>query len=49
MLAGRTLGLVGLGKLGTRMAAIARAFEMEVIAWSPNLTPERAAAGGAAW
>lgn len=47
VLAGRTLGLLGLGKLGTRMAAIARAFEMEVIAWSPNLTPERAAAGGA--
>ncbi len=49
VLAGRTLGLVGLGKLGSRMAAIARAFEMEVIAWSPNLTPERALAGGAAF
>ena len=44
---GRTLGLVGLGKLGSRMAMVARAFGMEVIAWSPNLTPERAEAGGA--
>lgn len=44
---GRTLGLVGLGKLGSRMAGVGRAFGMEVLAWSPNLTPERAAAGGA--
>lgn len=44
---GRTLGLIGLGKLGSRMAGVARAFGMEVLAWSPNLTPERAAAGGA--
>jgi phosphoglycerate dehydrogenase-like enzyme len=46
-LAGRTLGIVGLGRLGGRMAAIARAFEMEVIAWSQNLRPERAAEVGA--
>lgn len=46
---GRTLGLVGLGKLGSRMALVARAFGMEVIAWSPNLTPERAEAGGATY
>src|SRR5690349_8115912 len=46
-LAGRTLGLVGLGRLGARMAKIARAFEMETIAWSQNLTPERAAEAGA--
>lgn len=46
-LEGATLGLVGLGKLGTRMAEYARAFGMEVIAWSPHLTPERAADGGA--
>ena len=46
-LAGRTLGIVGLGRLGARMARIARAFEMEPIAWSPNLTPERAAEAGA--
>jgi phosphoglycerate dehydrogenase-like enzyme len=45
-LAGRTLGLVGLGRLGTRMARIAHAFEMETIAWSQNLTPERAAEAG---
>jgi phosphoglycerate dehydrogenase-like enzyme len=46
-LAGRTLGIVGLGRLGGRMAAIARAFEMEVIAWSQNLRAERAAEVGA--
>lgn len=44
---GRTLGLLGLGKLGTAVAAMGRAFGMDPIAWSPNLTPERAAAGGA--
>ena len=42
-LAGRTLGIVGLGRLGARVAGIARAFEMDVIAWSQNLRPERAA------
>ncbi len=46
---GRTLGLVGLGKLGARMALVARAFGMDVIAWSPNLNPERAEAGGAVY
>jgi membrane AbrB-like protein len=46
---GRTLGLVGLGKLGSRMALVGRAFGMEILAWSPNLTPERAAAAGATW
>jgi phosphoglycerate dehydrogenase-like enzyme len=45
-LAGRTLGLIGLGRLGTRMARIAAAFEMVVVAWSENLTPEAAAAAG---
>ncbi|NKX54805.1 D-2-hydroxyacid dehydrogenase family protein [Arthrobacter mobilis] len=44
---GSTLGLLGLGRLGTKMAGYAKAFGMEVLAWSPNLTPERAAAGGA--
>lgn len=44
---GRTLGLVGLGRLGGRMALVAKAFGMNVIAWSPNLTPARAAEGGA--
>lgn len=42
----KTLGLVGLGKLGSRMAPIARAFGMKVIAWSQNLTDERAAEVG---
>jgi D-3-phosphoglycerate dehydrogenase len=38
---GLTLGAVGLGKLGTRTAEIARAFGMKVIAWSQNLTPDK--------
>jgi D-3-phosphoglycerate dehydrogenase len=38
---GMTLGVVGLGKLGSKMAGIAKAFGMNVIAWSPNLTPEK--------
>jgi phosphoglycerate dehydrogenase-like enzyme len=46
-LAGATLGLVGLGRIGTRVAAVARAFDMQVVAWSPHLTEERADAGGA--
>ncbi|MFD1626097.1 D-2-hydroxyacid dehydrogenase family protein [Azospirillum griseum] len=45
-LAGRRLGLVGLGKLGTQVAKVGQAFGMEVAAWSPNLTDERAAAAG---
>ncbi len=39
---GRTLGLLGLGKIGTRVAAVGQAFGMDVIAWSPHLTAERA-------
>ncbi|KMO16189.1 D-2-hydroxyacid dehydrogenase family protein [Methylobacterium indicum] len=46
-LEGRTLGLVGLGRIGARVAAVGRALGMRVTAWSPNLTPERAEAGGA--
>ena len=38
---GKTLGIVGLGKLGSKVAGMAKAFGMNVIAWSPNLTPER--------
>src|ERR1700686_939029 len=38
---GKTLGVVGLGKLGAKVSALAKAFGMNVIAWSPNLTPER--------
>ena len=45
---GKTLGLVGLGRLGTQVARIAQAFGMEVIAWSQNLTAARAAEAGAA-
>jgi len=47
-LAGRTLGTLGLGRLGSRMARIAQAFEMEVIAWSEHLTAEAAEEAGAA-
>src|ERR1700678_897922 len=46
ILAGRTLGLLGLGRIGKRMAAYAHAFEMPVIAWSQNLTDEAAEAVG---
>ncbi len=45
-LAGRRLGIIGLGRLGTRVARIGRAFEMDVVAWSQNLTDERAAEAG---
>jgi phosphoglycerate dehydrogenase-like enzyme len=38
---GRTLGVVGLGKLGAKVSGLAKAFGMNVIAWSPNLTRER--------
>ncbi len=43
---GLTLGVLGLGKLGTRTATIAKAFGMKVIAWSQNLTPEKCEAAG---
>ncbi len=46
-LAGKTLGLLGLGRVGTRMAEYAQAFDMEVIAWSQNLTEDAAASVGA--
>jgi phosphoglycerate dehydrogenase-like enzyme len=46
---GKTLGLLGFGRIGRRMAEYARAFGMNVLAWSQNLTPEAAAAGGATW
>jgi phosphoglycerate dehydrogenase-like enzyme len=42
-LAGATLGLVGLGRIGRRVATVGHAFGMRVTAWSPNLTAERAA------
>jgi D-3-phosphoglycerate dehydrogenase len=43
---GKTLGVIGLGKLGTKIAGLAKAFGMNVIAWSPNLTKERCEAAG---
>jgi phosphoglycerate dehydrogenase-like enzyme len=46
ILAGKTLGLLGLGRIGKRMAKYAQAFDMPVIAWSQNLTAEAAAAEG---
>lgn len=45
-LGGRTLGIIGLGRLGSKVAQVGKALGMEVIAWSPNLTAEKAAAGG---
>ncbi len=47
-LAGTTLGLLGLGRLGSEVARIGQAFRMNLIAWSENLTAERAAGLGAA-
>jgi phosphoglycerate dehydrogenase-like enzyme len=41
-LAGKTLGVVGLGRLGAPVARLAQALGMSVVAWSPHLTPERA-------
>jgi phosphoglycerate dehydrogenase-like enzyme len=43
---GKTLGLIGLGRLGSKVAKIAQALDMKVIAWSQNLTAERCAAVG---
>jgi phosphoglycerate dehydrogenase-like enzyme len=45
-LEGRVLGLLGLGNLGSRVAAIGKAFQMPMIAWSENLTVERASSLG---
>ena len=42
----RRLGVVGLGRLGSRVAGYGKAFGMDVVAWSQNLTPERAAEAG---
>jgi phosphoglycerate dehydrogenase-like enzyme len=46
-LEGGTLGLVGFGRLGQRMAPVAHAFGMEVLAWSQNLDPDAAREAGA--
>ena len=47
VLAGERLGLIGLGEIGGRVARVAGAFGMQVVAWSPRMTPERAAEKGA--
>jgi phosphoglycerate dehydrogenase-like enzyme len=47
-LAHKTLGIIGLGRIGAAVAKVARAFDMKVIGWSQNLTAEKAAAAGAA-
>jgi phosphoglycerate dehydrogenase-like enzyme len=46
-LAGKTIGVVGLGSIGARIAKIAHAFGMNIVAWSQNLTPESAEKHGA--
>lgn len=46
-LSGRTLGVLGLGRIGARVARIGEAFGMKVVAWSQNLTPDAAAEAGA--
>ncbi|PND55683.1 hydroxyacid dehydrogenase [Mycobacterium sp. ENV421] len=48
-LSGRVLGILGLGRIGVRVARIGEAFGMDVIAWSENLTPEAAAEAGATY
>jgi phosphoglycerate dehydrogenase-like enzyme len=47
ILDGKTIGLIGLGRIGTRMAAYCRALDMKILAWSQNLTAETATAAGA--
>lgn len=47
VLTGQTLGLIGLGEIGGRVARVALAFGMNVITWSPHMTPERATQHGA--
>ena len=46
-LAGKTLGVLGLGRVGGAVAKVGAQFGMKVITWSPHMTPERAAEGGA--
>ena len=47
VLAGERLGLIGLGEIGTRVARVAAAFGMQVVTWSPRMTPKRATERGA--
>ena len=46
-LKGKTIGIIGLGRIGIRIAKYAQAFEMRILAWSPNLTKEKAIEAGA--
>ncbi|WP_340052893.1 D-2-hydroxyacid dehydrogenase family protein [Pseudomonas sp. JAI120] len=46
---GKTLGILGLGSIGQKVAQFAQVFGMRVLAWSENLTPERAAQAGVTW
>ena len=46
-LKGKTIGIIGLGRIGSRIAKYAQAFEMRMLAWSPNLTKEKAIEVGA--
>jgi len=48
-LGGKTLGIVGFGRIGSRIGAFGGFLGMRVLAWGPTLTAERAAAGGAAY
>jgi phosphoglycerate dehydrogenase-like enzyme len=43
----KTIGIIGLGRIGSRIAKYAQAFEMRILAWSPNLTMEKAIESGA--
>jgi phosphoglycerate dehydrogenase-like enzyme len=47
LLAGERLGIMGLGSIGSRVAKVGAALGMELVAWSPRMTPERAAVEGA--
>jgi phosphoglycerate dehydrogenase-like enzyme len=47
VLKGQRLGLVGFGEIGKMVGAVGKAFGMELVTWSPHMTPERAAEGGA--
>jgi len=47
VLKGERLGIVGFGEIGQMVAKVGQAFSMELVTWSPHMTPERAAQGGA--
>jgi phosphoglycerate dehydrogenase-like enzyme len=47
VVSGERLGLIGFGDIGQKVARVGAAFGMELVTWSPNMTPERASSGGA--